>query len=159
MSSITELIRKEIESLSTDSTRTNVGTISTLADGVAQVDGLSKVMYNEMIEFPNNVLGIALNLEENSVGCVLLGDVSSLKEGDEARTTGRLLSVPVGKELLGRVVDAIGRPMDGKGAINAEETLPVERIDLELFPVNQWINLFKLALWRLIRWCLLAEGS
>ena len=134
MSSITELIRKEIESLSTDATRTNVGTISTLADGVARVDGLSKVMYNEMIEFPNNVLGIALNLEENSVGCVLLGDVSSLKEGDEARTTGKLLSVPVGKELLGRVVDAVGRPMDGKGALNAEKTLPVERIAPGIIP-------------------------
>ena len=114
MSSITDLIRKEIENLSTDATRTNVGSIITLADGVAKVDGLSKVMFNEMIEFPNNVLGIALNLEEDSVGCVLLGDVSSLKEGDEARTTGKLLSVPVGKELLGRVVDAVGRPMDGK---------------------------------------------
>ena len=86
MSSITELIRNEIESLSNDATRTNVGTISTLADGVAKVDGLSKVMYNEMIEFPNNVLGIALNLEEDSVGCVLLGDVSSLKVGDRKST-------------------------------------------------------------------------
>jgi F-type H+-transporting ATPase subunit alpha len=134
MSSITELIRQEIENLSTDSTRTNVGTVTTVADGVAKVDGLSKVMYNEMIEFPNNVLGIALNLEENSVGCVLLGDVSSLKEGDEARTTGKLLSVPVGKELLGRVVDAVGRPMDGKGAVNSEKTLPVERIAPGIIP-------------------------
>ncbi|MDA7790920.1 F0F1 ATP synthase subunit alpha [Opitutales bacterium] len=134
MSSITELIRKEIENLSTDATHTNIGTIITLADGVARVDGLSKVMYNEMIEFPNNVLGIALNLEEDSVGCVLLGDVSSLKEGDEARTTGKLLSVPVGKELLGRVVDAVGRPMDGKGALNANESLPVERIAPGIIP-------------------------
>jgi F-type H+-transporting ATPase subunit alpha len=134
MSSITDLIRNEIESLSNDATRTNVGTISTLADGVAKVDGLSKVMYNEMIEFPNNVLGIALNLEEDSVGCVLLGDVSSLKEGDEARTTGKLLSVPVGKELLGRVVDAVGRPMDGKGAINATQSFPVERIAPGIIP-------------------------
>jgi len=134
MSSITDLIRKEIENLSTDATHTNVGKITTLADGVARVDGLSKVMYNEMIQFPNNVLGIALNLEENSVGCVLLGDVSSLKEGDEAQTTGKLLSVPVGKELLGRVVDAVGRPMDGKGAINAEQSLPVERIAPGIIP-------------------------
>ena len=134
MSSITDLIRKEIENLSTDATHTNIGTIITLADGVARVDGLSKVMYNEMIEFPNNVLGIALNLEEDSVGCVLLGDVSSLKEGDEARTTGKLLSVPVGKELLGRVVDAVGRPMDGKGALNANESLPVERIAPGIIP-------------------------
>ena len=113
MSAIAELIQKEIESLSTDATRTNVGRITTLADGVARVDGLSKVMFNEMIEFPGDIFGIALNLEEDSVGCVILGDASALKEGDEAQTTGRLLSVPVGKGLLGRVVDALGRPVDG----------------------------------------------
>ena len=111
MSAIAELIQKEIESLSTDATQTNVGRITTLADGVARVDGLSKVMYNEMIEFPGGVYGIALNLEEDSVGCVILGEASSLKEGDEAKTTGKLLSVPVGMGLLGRVVDAIGRPL------------------------------------------------
>jgi F-type H+-transporting ATPase subunit alpha len=97
MSSITDLIRKEIENLSTDATRTNVGTIATLADGVARVEGLSKVMYNEMVEFPGNVLGIALNLEEDSVGCVILGETSALKEGDEVRTTGKLLSGPCGQ--------------------------------------------------------------
>jgi F-type H+-transporting ATPase subunit alpha len=134
MSSITDLIRKEIENLSTDATRTNVGTITTLADGVAKVEGLSKVMFNEMVEFPNNILGIALNLEEDSVGCVLLGDTSSLKEGDEVRTTGKLLSVPVGKELLGRVVDAVGRPIDDKGAINSEQSSPVEKIAPGIIP-------------------------
>ena len=134
MSSITDLIRKEIENLSTDATRTNVGTITTLADGVAKVEGLSKVMFNEMVEFPNNILGIALNLEEDSVGCVLLGDTSSLKEGDEVRTTGKLLSVPVGKELLGRVVDAVGSPIDDKGAINAEQSSPVEKIAPGIIP-------------------------
>jgi F-type H+-transporting ATPase subunit alpha len=134
MSSITDLIRKEIENLSTDATRTNVGTISTLADGVARVEGLSKVMYNEMVEFPNNVLGIALNLEEDSVGCVLLGETSLLKEGDEARTTGKLLSVPVGKGLLGRVVDAVGRPIDEKGPIDSDITFPVERIAPGIIP-------------------------
>jgi len=134
MSSITDLIRKEIENLSTDATRTNVGTIATLADGVARVEGLSKVMYNEMVEFPNNVLGIALNLEEDSVGCVLLGETSLLKEGDEARTTGKLLSVPVGKGLLGRVVDAVGRPIDEKGPIDSDITYPVERIAPGIIP-------------------------
>ena len=134
MSSITDLIRKEIENLSTDATRTNVGTISTLADGVARVEGLSKVMYNEMVEFPNNVLGIALNLEEDSVGCVLLGETSLLKEGNEARTTGKLLSVPVGKGLLGRVVDAVGRPIDEKGPIDSDITFPVERIAPGIIP-------------------------
>ena len=134
MSTITDIIRKEIENLSTDATSTNVGVITTLADGVARVSGLSKVMFNEMIEFPNNVLGIALNLEEESVGCVLLGDTSSLKEGDEARTTGKLLSVPVGKELLGRVVDGVGRPIDEKGPIDAKQSFPVERIAPGIIP-------------------------
>lgn len=134
MSSITDLIRKEIEDLSIDATRTNVGTIITLADGVARVEGLSNVMFNEMIEFPNNVLGIALNLEEDSVGCVILGETSSLKEGDEVKTTGKLLSVPVGKALLGRVVDAVGRPIDEKGAIDTDTTYPVERIAPGIIP-------------------------
>ena len=134
MSSITDLIRKEIENLSTDATRTNVGTITTLADGVAKVEGLSKVMFNEMVEFPNNILGIALNLEEDSVGCVLLGDTSSLKEGDEVRTTGKLLSVPVGKALLGRVVDAVGRPIDDKGTIDSDQSSPVEKIAPGIIP-------------------------
>ena len=134
MSTITDIIRKEIENLSTDPTLTNVGVITTLADGVARVSGLSKVMFNEMIEFPNNVLGIALNLEEDSVGCVLLGDTSSLKEGDEARTTGKLLSVPVGKELLGRVVDGGGRPIDDTGPIDAKLSFAVERIAPGIIP-------------------------
>ncbi|SVE13030.1 uncharacterized protein METZ01_LOCUS465884, partial [marine metagenome] len=134
MSNITELIKKEIESLSTDATRTNVGRITTLADGVARVDGLSKVMFNEMVEFPDNVSGIALNLEEDSVGCVILGDASRLKEGDEVQTTGRLLSVPVGIGLLGRVVDAIGRPIDEKGPIDSSENYPVERIAPGIIP-------------------------
>ena len=134
MSAITELIQKEIESLSTDATRTNVGRITTLADGVARVDGLSKVMFNEMVEFPGDVFGIALNLEEGSVGCVILGDASRLKEGDEVQTTGRLLSVPVGMGLLGRVVDANGRAVDEKGPIDSSESYPVERIAPGIIP-------------------------
>ena len=140
MNSITDLIRKEIDTLSTDASRTNVGKVVMLADGVARVEGLSKVMYNEMVEFPNDVLGIALNLEEDSVGCVLLGDTSSLKEGDDAKTTGKLLSVPVGMGLLGRVVDAVGRPIDGKGSIESDQVYSVERIAPGIIPrksVNQ----------------------
>ena len=91
-------------------------------------------MFNEMVEFPNDVLGVALNLEEDTVGCVILGDTSSLKEGDEAKTTGKLLSVPVGMEMLGRVVDAVGRPIDGKGKINSSEEFPVERIAPGIIP-------------------------
>ena len=128
MSSVIEQIEQQIAKLQTQSVKKNVGHIRTLADGVAKVDGLSDVMYNEMVQFPGDVIGIALNLEEDEVGCVLLGDVSALKEGDECHTTGRLLSVPVGKALLGRVVDALGRPIDGKGPIDAKEFYPVEKI-------------------------------
>ena len=95
MNSITDLIRKEIETLSIDPSRSNVGKVTMLADGVARVEGLSKVMYNEMVEFPNDVLGIALNLEEDSVGCVLLGDTSSLKEGDDARQQENFFPFPL----------------------------------------------------------------
>jgi F-type H+-transporting ATPase subunit alpha len=128
MSSVIEQIEQQIAKLQTKSVKKNVGHIRTLADGVAKVDGLSDVMYNEMVQFPGDVIGIALNLEEDEVGCVLLGDVSALKEGDECHTTGRLLSVPVGKALLGRVTDALGRPIDGKGPIDAKEFYPVEKI-------------------------------
>ena len=134
MSELAELILSEIDKLSTSSVKTNVGNITMIADGVAKVDGLSKVMFNEMVEFPGGVFGIALNLEEDEVGCVILGDYSQLKEGDEARSTGKLLSVPVGKELLGRVVDAIGHPIDGKGNIDAKENYPIEKIAPGIIP-------------------------
>ena len=134
MSEIAELIQSEIDKLSTSAVKTNVGNISMIADGVAKVEGLSKVMFNEMVEFPGGVFGIALNLEEDEVGCVILGDYAELKDGDEVRTTGKLLSVPVGKELLGRVVDAIGQPIDGKGAIDAKEQYPIERIAPGIIP-------------------------
>ena len=127
MSSIIEQIEKEIAKLDTSAVKTNTGTILSVADGVAKIEGLSQVMYNEMIEFPGDIFGIALNLEEDEVGCVILGESTHLKEGDECSTTGRLLSVPVGKALLGRVVDALGRPVDGKGPIDTKEYFPVEK--------------------------------
>ncbi len=128
MSTVIEQIQKEIAALETRAEKKNIGKIVTVADGVAKVDGLSEVMYNEMIEFPGGVYGIALNLEEEEVGAVILGDVSRLKEGDEVKSTGRLLSVPVGKGLLGRVVDALGQPVDGKGPIVSDVRYPVEKI-------------------------------
>jgi len=121
-------IQRAIAALDTRATKTNVGTITALADGVATLDGLSGAMMNEMIEFPGGLYGIALNLGEESVGAVVMGDISGLKEGMEARATGRLLSVPVGKGLLGRVVDALGQPVDGKGPLAATERYPVERV-------------------------------
>lgn len=134
MSSIVEQIENEIAQLETGAVKSNTGTIVTIADGVAKLAGLSGVMYNEMIDFGNGVYGLALNLEEDEVGCVILGDYSKLKEGDEASTTGKLLSVPVGKGLLGRVVDAIGNPIDGKGPINTTETYPVDQIAPGIIP-------------------------
>ncbi len=134
MSTIVEQIQQEIASLETKVVRKNTGAITNVADGVAKIDGLSEVMYNEMIEFPGEVFGIALNLEEDEVGCVIMGETSHLKEGDEVKTTGRLLSVPVGKGLLGRVVDALGRPIDGKGPIASEEYYPVEKVAPGIIP-------------------------
>jgi F-type H+-transporting ATPase subunit alpha len=128
MSTVLEQIEQQIAKLSTKAVKKNTGNIRTVADGVAKIDGLSEVMYNEMVQFPGGTIGIALNLEQDEVGCVVLGDISKLKEGDEVQTTGRLLSVPVGKALLGRTVDALGNPVDGKGPIAAKEFYPVEKI-------------------------------
>jgi F-type H+-transporting ATPase subunit alpha len=128
MSTVIEQIEQQIAQLSSKAVKKNTGTIRSVADGVARVDGLSEVMYNEMVQFPGNAIGIALNLEEDEVGCVVLGDVSQLREGDEVSTTGKLLSVPVGRGLLGRVVDALGQPVDGKGPVESTEFYPVEKI-------------------------------
>ncbi|MBL9195551.1 MAG: F0F1 ATP synthase subunit alpha, partial [Opitutaceae bacterium] len=128
MSTVLEQIEQQIAKLSNKAVRKNTGVIRTVADGVAKIDGLSDVVYNEMVQFPGGAIGIALNLEQDEVGCVVLGDISQLKEGDEVQTTGRLLSVPVGRGLLGRVVDALGNPVDGKGPIESRESYPVEKI-------------------------------
>src|SRR4249920_3065465 len=128
MSTILEEIESKIETLKTSTTKSNVGIVRETGDGVARVEGLSDVMLNEMIEFPNGVYGLALNLEETEVGAILLGDNTLIEEGDEAKTTGRLLSVPVGKGLLGRVVNTLGEPLDGKGPIKADTTYPVEKV-------------------------------
>ena len=134
MSTVLEQIETQIANLSNKAVKKNTGSIRTVADGVAKIDGLSDVMYNEMVKFPGGAIGIALNLEEDEVGCVVLGDVSELKEGDEVLTTSKLLSVPVGKSLLGRTVDALGNPVDGKGPVEAKETYPVERIAPGIIP-------------------------
>src|SRR5881398_2454101 len=128
MSTILEEIESKIEELKTSTTKSNVGIVRETGDGVARVEGLSDVMLNEMIEFPNGVYGLALNLEETEVGAILLGDNTLIKEGDEAKTTGRLLSVPVGKALLGRVVNVLGQPLDGKGPIKSDTFYPLEKI-------------------------------
>ena len=134
MNSVIEEIENALESIETKAVKKNTGHITSIADGVAKIDGLSEAMYNEMIAFPGDVYGIALNLEEDEVGCVIMGDPGHLKEGDAVETTGRLLSVPVGKALLGRVVDALGQPIDGKGPIGAKEVYPVEKIAPGIIP-------------------------
>src|SRR6266704_1234571 len=128
MSSILEEIETKIEGLETATTKSNVGVVRETGDGVARIEGLSDVMLNEMIEFPNGVFGLALNLEETEVGAILLGETTKVSEGDEVKTTGRLLQVPVGKALLGRVVNTIGLPLDDKGPIKSETFYPLEKI-------------------------------
>tara|TARA_Y100000766_G_scaffold162451_1_gene139544 strand:+ start:242 stop:1774 length:1533 start_codon:yes stop_codon:yes gene_type:complete len=128
MSNILQELEQEIANVSAGVAKTNVGTVREIGDGVAKVEGLSEVQLNEMIEFPGNLFGLALNLEEGEVGVVMLGESRHIAEGDECHTTGKLLSVPVGKGLLGRVVDALGRPVDGKGEIQADDSYPVEKI-------------------------------
>jgi F-type H+-transporting ATPase subunit alpha len=128
MSSILEEIETQIAGLKTSTTKSNVGVVREAGDGVARVEGLSEVMLNEMIEFPSGEFGLALNLEETEVGVILLGDPTRVSEGDEVKTTGRLLQVPVGKALLGRVVNTLGQPVDNKGPINTDTFYPVEKI-------------------------------
>ena len=134
MSNILQELESEIAALKTSVSKSNVGIVRETGDGVAKVEGLSDVMLNEMIEFPGGLFGLALNLEETEVGCVLLGDGLHVKEGDEVKSTGRLLSVPVGKGLLGRVVNTLGEEIDGKGAIDSTEQYPVEKIAPGIIP-------------------------
>ena len=127
-SEISDLIKQRIEKFESAAEARNVGTIVSVTDGICRIHGLADVRYGEMIEFPGNLFGLALNLEQDSVGAVVLGDYKSLKEGDTVKTTGRILEVPVGPELLGRVVDALGNPIDGKGPIKTTRTAPIERV-------------------------------
>ena len=127
-SEISDLIKQRIEKFDSAAEARNVGTIVSVTDGICRIHGLADVRYGEMIEFPGNLFGLALNLEQDSVGSVVLGDYKSLSEGDTVKTTGRILEVPVGPELLGRVVDALGNPIDGKGPVKTTRTAPIERV-------------------------------
>src|SRR5215467_5173665 len=128
MSSLLEEIEAQISGVKTSVSKQNVGIVREISDGVAKIEGLTDCMANEMLDFGNGVTGIALNLEETEVGAIILGDFLGVEEGSEVRTTGKLLSVPVGKGLLGRIVDALGRPVDGKGPIKESAFYPVEKI-------------------------------
>src|SRR5271155_3608114 len=128
MSTLLQDIEAQISGVKTGVTKQNVGTVREIGDGVAKIEGLSDAMLNEMLDFGNGVIGLALNLEETEVGAIILGDYTGISEGQEVRTTGKLLQVPVGKALLGRVVNALGQPVDGKGPISAQTFYPVEKI-------------------------------
>ncbi len=125
---ISKIIKEQIAAFKSEVEIEEKGVVISVGDGIARIHGLEKVMYNELIEFPNDVFGIALNLEEDNVGAVLLGESESVKEGDIVKRTKRIISVPVGEALVGRVVDPLGRPLDGKGEIKAETYNPVERL-------------------------------
>ena len=125
---IVSVIKEQIETFGAVAAMVNVGTVVGVGDGIARIHGLSNVAFNELLQFPNDIIGLALNLEEDSVGAVILGDFTQIKEGDEVRSTGRVVEVPVGDTLIGRVVDPLGRPLDGKGPIKTERTRPVERV-------------------------------
>ncbi len=125
---ISKIIREQIGSFAVDVDVAEVGSIISLGDGIARVHGVENAMAGEMLEFPHGVYGIALNLEEESVGAVLLGEYTAIKEGDIVKRTGRIISVPVGDEMLGRVVNALGQPIDGKGRIVTKQYLPIERL-------------------------------
>ncbi|KXS51927.1 MAG: F1 sector of membrane-bound ATP synthase subunit alpha, partial [Marinobacter sp. T13-3] len=127
-SEISDIIKKRIEKLDISSEAKNEGTILSVSDGIVLIHGLADVMYGEMIEFANGTYGMALNLERDSVGAVVLGDYEGLAEGQKVRCTGRILEVPVGRELLGRVVDGLGNPIDGKGELGNSETSPIEKV-------------------------------
>ncbi|HEY0768126.1 MAG TPA: F0F1 ATP synthase subunit alpha, partial [Steroidobacteraceae bacterium] len=125
---ISDLIKQRIENFKSVTEARNVGTIVSVTDGITRIHGLADACYGEMLEFPGNLFGLALNLEQDSVGAVVLGEYKELTEGDTVKTTGRILEVPVGPELLGRVVDALGVPIDGKGPVKATRTAPIERV-------------------------------
>src|SRR5260221_3511345 len=128
MTKLLKEIEAQIAGVKTATAKQNVGTVREIGDGVAKIEGLTDAMLNEMLDFGKGVVGLALNLEETEVGAIILGDYTKIAEGDEVRTTSKLLQVPVGKGMLGRVVDALGQPVDGKGPIKSEVAYPVEKI-------------------------------
>src|SRR5947207_1489946 len=128
MSNLLQEIEAQISGLKTSVAKQNVGLVREIGDGVAKIEGLTDAMLNEMLDFDGNVTGLALNLEETEVGAIILGDYTTVKEGQEVRTTGKLLQVPVGKGLLGRAVNSLGQPVDGKGPIKSDAAYPVEKI-------------------------------
>src|ERR1700687_1512745 len=127
-SEISELIKNRIQNMDAGAQMRTQGTVVSVTDGICRVHGLSEVMQGEMLEFPGNTFGLAMNLERDSVGAVVLGEYEHITEGDTVKCTGRILDVPVGPELIGRVVNSLGQPIDGKGPVNAKMTDVIEKV-------------------------------
>ena len=137
---ISKIIRQQIEGYDRHTNLAEVGTVLSVGDGIARIYGLEKCMAGELLELPHGVMGMALNLEEDNVGAVLLGETTLIKEGDQVRRTKRIMEVPAGEALLGRVVDPLGEPLDGKGPVNTTASMHIERIApgvVERMPVNE----------------------
>ena len=124
---VTAIINRQLAGYEASLQQADVGTVLMVGDGIARVYGMSRVMAGELVEFPNQIYGLAMNLERDNIGCIILGDDKQIKEGDLVKSTGRIMEVPVGPELIGRLVNALGFPIDGKGAIPAKKTRPIER--------------------------------
>src|SRR5713101_5371700 len=137
---ISEILKRQIQGYDKQIELRETGTVLSASDGIARIYGLERVAAGELLQFPHDIYGLALNLEEDNVGSVLLGSDTEIKEGDEVRRTGRIMEVPVGEALIGRVVNALGQPIDGKGPIDTTEASPIERIApgvIDRSPVNQ----------------------
>ena len=158
-SEISELIKNKIQNLDVGAETRTQGTVVTVTDGICRIHGLADVMQGEMLEFPGGSYGMALNLERDSVGAVVLGEYEHISEGDTVKTTGRIIEVPVGPELLGRVVNSLGQPIDGKGPINAKLSDKIERLRPASSGVNRFRSQCKPVSSRLTRWCRSVGGS
>src|SRR5207249_165395 len=124
---VSAILRKQLSGFEKEIDIYDIGTVLQIGDGIARVYGLSKVMASELVEFPNGVFGLVLNLEEDNVGCILFGESTLIKEGDTVKRTGRLASMPVGEQMLGRVINPLGQPIDGRGPVKTSKFLPLER--------------------------------
>lgn len=145
MADLLEQIESQIAGARISPAKQNVGIIREVGDGVAKVEGLTDCMLNEMLDLGHGITGLALDLDETEVGVVILGDYTQLDEGDEVRGTGKLLQVPVGKGLLGRVINTLGEPLDGKGPVKSDTAYPVEKVAPELSAASPSASQFKLA--------------
>ena len=141
---IVSLLKEQLQNHNADIDVSEVGEITYVGDGVARVSGLENVMSSELVELPNDIFGMALNLETDNVGIVLFGNSSLVKEGDIAKRTGKIVEVPIGDELIGRVVNPLGQPLDGKGNINASQSYPIERKALGVMQGSLLLSPFKL---------------